>query len=359
MSEKITSRQATAGVRDGRAGIPEAMGQADVFLGFQEHLSRVAPIDRPVLIVGERGTGKEIAAKRLHYLSRRWDHPLVTLNCAALAESLLETELFGHEAGAFTGAAGKRIGRFEAADGGTLFLDEIGLVPVVVQEKILRVVEYGSFERVGSSTPISVDVRIVAATNVDLPRLAEEGRFKQDLLDRLSFEVLSLPPLRLRTGDIPLLTRHFAAAMALEMGLEETPVFTKRALAALEAYSWPGNVRQLKNVVERAVYRWAGRPIDRIEFDPFRETHPLGAASRPAVEAAPVGTPAATNASLLAGKSLPDAVRELEMRAVAGALEQSRHHQGKAARLLGLTYGQFRRLFRKYRDDIEGDAARG
>ena len=162
----------------------EALGQSEAFLAFQEQLSRVARVDRPVLIFGERGTGKELATARLHYLSARWQEPFVALNCSALAASLIEAELFGHEEGAFTGAVKRRTGRFEQASSGTLFLDEIGNIPLTTQEKILRVVEYGSFERVGSSTPIQVDVRIIGATNVNLADLADEGRFMRDLLDR-------------------------------------------------------------------------------------------------------------------------------------------------------------------------------
>jgi psp operon transcriptional activator len=159
-------------------GTTEALGQSETFLAFQERLSRVAPVNRPVLLVGERGTGKELAASRLHFLSNRWQGPLVALNCAALSPTLIESELFGYEKGAFTGAQQQRSGRFEAADGGTLFLDEIGNIPVEVQEKILRVVEYNTFERVGSSESIEVDVRIIAATNVDLMTLADRNMFK-------------------------------------------------------------------------------------------------------------------------------------------------------------------------------------
>ena len=171
----------------------EAIGQSETFLAFTERLSRVAKVDRPVLLVGERGSGKELAAAKIHYLSRRWESPLVALNSAALSPALIEAELFGHERGAFTGAVQERAWRFEAADGGTLLLDEIGLIPIEAQEKILRVVEYGSFERVGSSRPTRVDVRIIGATNADLPALARAGRFKEDLLDRLSFEVVHVP----------------------------------------------------------------------------------------------------------------------------------------------------------------------
>ena len=172
------------------------IGESDVFLDFQDRLSRVAKVDRSVLIIGERGSGKELAVQRIHYLSGRWQKNLVAVNCAALPSSLIESELFGYEQGAFTGATKTRKGRFEEAEGGTLFLDEIGLIPLEVQEKILRVVEYGTYERVGSSVTHECDVRIVGATNADLVELCREGKFKEDLLDRLSFEVLFLPPLQ-------------------------------------------------------------------------------------------------------------------------------------------------------------------
>ena len=193
----------------------DAVGQSEAFLDFQERLSRVGPVERPVLVIGERGSGKELAARRIHFLSKRWQEPLIELNCAALAQSLIESELFGHEPGAFTGATTRRRGRFEAADGGTLFLDELGNVPLQVQEKILRVVEYGVFERVGGSEQVRVDVRIVAATNADLPKLADEGRFMRDLLDRLSFDVIYVPPLRDRKEDILLLAHHLLESHVL------------------------------------------------------------------------------------------------------------------------------------------------
>ena len=238
-----------------RVPTTEALGESEVFLEFRERLSRVAQVDRPVLLIGERGTGKELAVSKLHYLSPRWQGPLVALNCAALTPTLIESELFGHEKGAFTGAIQRRKGRFETASEGTLFLDEIGAIPIEVQEKILRVVEYGIFEQVGSSEPIRADARIIGATNADLPAITAEGQFKNDLLDRLSFEVLFLPPLRERKGDILLLANHFAARMAFELGREEVPEFSEEATETLEGYTWPGNVRELKNVVERAVYR--------------------------------------------------------------------------------------------------------
>ena len=330
-------------------GAMEAIGQSEAFLDFQEQLSRAAAIHRPVLLVGERGTGKELAAIRLHYLSPRWQGPLVSLNCAALTPSLIESELFGHEAGAFTGAGKRRTGRFEAAAAGTLFLDEIGSIPLEVQEKILRVVEYGRFERVGSSVPVEVDVRIIGATNVDLVDLAENGRFKRDLLDRLSFEVLFLPPLRERTGDILLLANHFAHRMAYALGREEIPVFSPEAMALLESHSWPGNIRELKNVVERAVYRSDSAVIADIVLDPFQSPY------RPATAATktdgPVKSPMPSEPDFT---SLPlkTAVQHLEIYMLRKALKSARYNQKKAAALLGLTYDQFRGLRRKYADRI-------
>src|SRR5438094_2121832 len=247
------------------------IGQSLAFLDAVERASRAAPLNRPVLVIGERGTGKELIAERLHHLSSRWAGPLVIMNCAALPENLIEAELFGHEAGSFTGAAKTRHGRFEEADGGTLFLDELGTLSMPAQDRLLRATEYGEITRIGASKPISVDVRIVAATNENLPSLVEKGRFRADLLDRLSFEVITLPPLRAREGDISLLAEHFGRRMGVELDWPNWPGFSSHALSDLDAYHWPGNVRELRNVVERAVYRHEDpeRPVDQIQFDPF------------------------------------------------------------------------------------------
>ena len=330
----------------------DAIGQSEAFLDFQEKLSRVARINRPLLLVGERGTGKELAALRLHYLSLRWQEPLVALNCAALSPTLIESELFGHEMGAFTGATNMRKGRFEAADGGTLFLDEIGMIPLETQEKILRVVEYGSFERVGGSTAIDVDVRIVGATNSDLLHLTRQGTFKRDLLDRLSFEVLFLPPLRERHGDIPHMADYFARRMAYELEREEMPTFSEAVLSQMETYAWMGNVRELKNVVERAVYRSASPLITRLDFDPFLSPYfqPEGV-PEPVLPAPsePMETRVKTTPS---NQPLKTAVRNLEISMLKDALLATRHNQKKAAHSLGLTYDQFRGLMRKYKNEI-------
>lgn len=339
----------------------EAVGQSDAFLDFQEQLSNVAKVDRPVLIIGERGTGKELAASRLHYLSKRWQAPFLALNCSALPASLIESELFGHEEGAFTGAARRRTGRFEAADGGTLFLDELGSIPLEVQEKILRVVEYGTFERVGGSRPVRVDVRIVGATNADLPGLVRSNRFKNDLLDRLSFEVLFLPPLRERRDDIMLLAAHFAARMAFELGCADIPQFTDEAIRILEEYPWPGNIRELKNVIERAVYRSRGRDVtaEDIVFNPFMSPYaPLPVSvpewnDSPASDGPQESVSRPTDACLdLLRLPFREAVRTLEIRLLEHALRRAKYNQRRAAALLGLSYHQFRGLYRKHRSSL-------
>lgn len=337
--KNIESRPATA--------VTEALGQSEPFLAFQERLSRVAPVNRPVLLIGERGTGKELAASRLHYLSNRWQAPMVALNCAALSPSLIESELFGYEKGAFTGALQRRIGRFEAADRGTLFLDEIASIPLEVQEKILRVVEYNVFERVGSTESVDVDVRIIAATNADLNELTRKNRFKQDLLDRLSFEVLFLPPLRERKEDILLIASHFAGRMALELGWDEIPVFSDEAVEALENHTWPGNIRELKNAVERAVYRSDAATICEIDFHPFQS--PFEKIDSPIAEktVADKRTTGTDLDELLRGP-LKDAVWQLKVSMMQSALQRAKYNQKKAARILGLTYHQFRGLYRQY-----------
>lgn len=334
-------------------GVAEALGHSEAFLAFQERLSRVAPVDRPVLLLGERGTGKELAASRLHYLSRRWQGPLVALNCAALTPSLIESELFGYEKGSFTGAQQRRGGRFEAASGGTLFLDEIGNIPVEVQEKILRVVEYNTFERVGSSETIEVDVRIIAATNADLVTMAGDGRFKQDLLDRLSFEVLFLPPLRERKGDILLLANHFAARMAYELEWPEIPEFSSAAVESLQNHDWPGNVRELKNVVERAVYRCDAMIIEDISFNPFTSPYTPNRIPFHEPQMKQDLEPQADDESDVTAMPLSDAVWEVKVRMLEQALSESKYHQKEAARRMGLTYHQFRGLYRQYKNRID------
>jgi psp operon transcriptional activator len=329
---------------------PTPLGESPAFLDMLAHVSRLAPLDRPVLVVGERGTGKELIAARLAYLSPRWDRPFVTLNCAALPEALLDAELFGHEAGAFTSATRRRAGRFEAADTGTLFLDEIATATPAVQEKLLRVIEYGAFSRIGGNETISVDVRVIAATNADLPALAAAGRFRADLLDRLAFDVIRLPPLRERGDDIVLLAEHFATRMTAVLGREYFAGFAPEALAALRAWPWPGNVRELRNAVERSVARLADptRKLTALVIDPFGPTAP----PTPALPApAPPPSPGAT--------SLPEAEHALEARMLAEALAATRFNQRAAAARLGLGYDQFRRRLRAHPALRRGDLAAG
>ncbi len=317
------------------------IGESQSFLEVLDEVSRVAPLDRPVLVVGERGTGKELIAERLHFLSGRWDRPLVKLNCGAISESLLESELFGHEAGAFTDASRARQGRFELADGGSLFLDELATTSMNVQEKLLRVIEYGQYERLGSSATREVDVRLVGATNVDLPALADTGRFRADLLDRLAFDVITLPALRDRREDILPLAEHFAMRMTRELGREVFSGFSTNARDLLLNHRWPGNIRQLKNVIERAVYRHDDpeQPLSAIQFDPFESPW------RP-------GGDRAQAQAMQPDEPLPSDLRarldELEKRFVQRALAEHRGNQRQAAERLGLSYDQLRGIIRKH-----------
>ena len=332
------------------------IGQSGAFLDAVERASRAAPMRRPVLVVGERGTGKELIAERLHRLSNRWGEPLVTLNCATLPETLIEAELFGHEAGAFTGATRAREGRFEEADKGTLFLDELATLSMGAQERLLRAVEYGEVTRIGSSRPIRVDVRIVAATNEDLPLLAAQGRFRADLLDRLSFEVITLPPLRVREGDVQVLTDYFGRRMAAELRWDAWPGFADHVRQQLEDHPWPGNVRELRNVVERAVYRWDNwaDPIGHVQFDPFDS--PWKPVASPTADPAP-GPAQAGGAPPRDQPAAPDLDRVGDLRSAVDAHERAilEHHLGRnrwnqrqTARALGLTYDQLRHCIRKH-----------
>ncbi|MTJ80764.1 MAG: phage shock protein operon transcriptional activator [Telmatospirillum sp.] len=323
--------------------LPTPIGVSPQFDAMMTAVSRVAPLSRPVLLVGERGTGKELVASRLHYLSPRWNRPFIKLNCGGLSDSLLETELFGHEAGAFTGAQRRRIGRFELAHKGTLFLDEIANAPATVQETILRVVEYGTFERVGGNETVEVDVRLVAATNEDLPSLAAQGRFRADLLDRLAFDVITLPPLRERPEDIEPLARHVATAMARELGRDTVPGFSTGALAALHAHSWPGNVRELKNVVERAVYRAPpDGDVSEIIIDPFASPW------RPRPKGSEVTTDNGGPPRLTGPIDFTQRIAAEEKALLTEALAINHHHQKQTAAFLGLSYHQLRNQLTKH-----------
>jgi psp operon transcriptional activator len=323
------------------------IGEAPAFLEMLEHVSRAAALSKPVLVVGERGTGKELIASRLHFLSQRWEQPLVKVNCAALTESILESELFGHEAGAFTGAAKTHVGHFERADGGTLVLDELATISLRMQEKILRVIEYGELTRVGGSATMHVDVRIVGATNANLEALAADGRFREDLLDRLAFDVITVPPLRERLEDILPLAYGFAVNMASELKRRLFPGFSPRAASTLLRHNWPGNVRELKNAVERSVYRSIdeSRQITRIAFDPFDSPFRLRddrkAESRAAIIARADSKPELPT-------DLNKRVDETEKDLLRAGLEKARYNQRMAADILGLTYHQLRGKIKKH-----------
>lgn len=322
----------------------QIIGEAPVFLEMLEHVSRAAPLSKPVLVVGERGTGKELIASRLHFLSDRWEQRVVKVNCAALTETILESELFGHEAGAFTGAAKTHIGHFERADGGTLILDELATIPLRTQEKILRTIEYGEVQRVGGSETLSVDVRIVGSTNADLQRLAAEGAFRKDLLDRLAFDVINVPPLRERVEDIMPLAHAFAINMASELKWSYFPGFSSRVSSALLRNSWPGNVRELKNTIERTVYRSADqdRAITELALDPFLTPFRVEAPSPAAVE---TGT---RRLAPLLPADLTQRLIDTETDLLREALKKARFNQRLAADLLSLSYHQFRGKLRKF-----------
>ena len=340
------------------------VGQSGAFLDSVERATAAAVLNRPILVIGERGTGKELIAERLHRHSNRWSGPLVTMNCAALPETLIEAELFGHEAGAFTGATRARPGRFEEADGGTLFLDELATLSMAAQERLLRAVEYGEVTRIGATKPVRVDCRIVAATNEHLPGLVDRGRFRADLLDRLSFEVITLPPLRVREGDVMVLADHFGQRMAAELGWESWPGWGVRASALLDAHDWPGNVRELRNVAERAVYRWPtpDKPVDLIPFDPFdspwapQSSSPvINATSTATHEARDEGDEAGSR-SVAAAKfetgqpctDLKATVDAFEKSLIEAAFHRCKYNQRSTATALGLTYDQLRHAMKKH-----------
>ena len=321
------------------------IGEAPAFLEMLEHVSRAAPLSKPVLVVGERGTGKELIASRLHFLSERWEQRVVKVNCAALTESILESELFGHEAGAFTGAARTHIGHFERADGGTLILDELATISLRMQEKILRTIEYGEIQRVGGNETLHVDVRIVGSTNADLQALADDGRFRKDLLDRLAFDVITVPPLRDRVEDILPLAHAFAINMASELKWSFFPGFSARATSALLRNKWPGNVRELKFAIERSVYRSRDpeQPIANIVLDAFDSPYKLEA---PASARQPARPP--RKAPLLP-TDLQQRLVDTEIDLLEAALEKARYNQRMAADLLGLSYHQLRGKLRKFK----------
>jgi psp operon transcriptional activator len=360
------------------------IGQANSFLEVLEKVSAIASLDKPVLIIGERGTGKELIAARLHFLSKRWDQNYITLNCASLNENLLESELFGHESGAFTGASKRHEGRFERANNGSLFLDELANTSGMIQEKLLRVIEYGEFERVGGSRTVKTNARLICATNEDLPTLADNGEFRADLLDRLAFDVITLPPLRERKEDIMILAEHFAINMARELEWELFSGFSSKVKQNMLDYAWPGNVRELKNVVERSLYRSNNPhvPVHELIIDPFESPYrpqskvrtndrqrtgesvalaqPVAASAdnNPNTAALPKNAASQSNVGGLDGLgnaekirfplNLKDISQQFEIDLINNALSSSQYNQKKTADILGLTYHQLRGYLKKY-----------
>ncbi len=309
----------------------EVIGASPQLQQIMEQAARIASIPRPVLVLGEPGTGKELVAAAVHYSGSRKNRPFVKVNCAALTSTLLESELFGHEKGAFTGATEARQGRFEAANGGTLFLDEIGNTSPEFQQNVLRAIEYQEVQRVGSSTPTSVDVRIIAATNADLELEISEGRFRQDLYDRLRFEIFRVPPLRERREDIQPLGEHFARLIVQEVpGLQVKP-FSETVVQLIMAYHWPGNVRELKFAVERAACTASGDAVEAVDLPPE----------------------VARGEVAQEGEGFEAQTKAFELGLLRASLNTVDWNQREAARQLKLSYDQFRHLYRKYQLDQE------
>ena len=317
----------------------EILGRSPAITSMLSMIRTVAPTEATVLITGESGTGKELVARALHAQSLRKDEPLVTVNCAALAETLLESELFGHEKGAFTGADKRREGRFKQADRGTLFLDEIGEMPIGVQAKLLRALQQGEIQRVGSDKSEHVDVRVIAATNRDLRKEVEERRFREDPYFRLNVISLEVPPLRLRKEDIPLLAAHFLSHYA-ERNHKNVKGFSAQCMDMLLHYDWPGNVRELQNAVERAVILCTGEYVTGPEL-------PVNIAKL-AAEAMPKSSEVSSS---LAGLPL----EEVERRAIEETLRETGDNKSAAARKLGITRATLHKKLRKYGSD-KGDA---
>jgi DNA-binding NtrC family response regulator len=301
-----------------RLGKHEIVWQGDAMRKVMAQVERVAASETRVCILGETGTGKELIARTLHERSPRAGGPFVTLNCAAVPAELIESELFGHEKGSFTGAAGRHIGKFEQAEHGTIFLDEIGDMPLAMQAKLLRVLEEGEIERIGGDKPIPVDVRVLVATHRDLEALVRERKFRADLFHRVYVFPLMLPPLRERREDIPALVEHFAGQVAALNGWKPIP-FTPEAISALQAHAWPGNVRELRNMVERLMLLATGEQVDRAAV---RSALPSVADTLPASMAA-TGT--------LAGR-----VQNFEREVILAELKRHNYHMTHAAKALGL-----------------------
>jgi DNA-binding NtrC family response regulator len=304
-------------------------------------VERVAPSDASVLITGESGTGKELVANAIHRLSLRSEGSFIDLNCAAFQESLLESELFGYEAGAFSGAKGRKLGLWELADNGTIFLDEVTELPPQLQSKLLRAIETNSFYRVGAVRKVQVNVRVVAATNRDVNEVTSDGRFRADLLYRINSFQINLPPLRERPEDVEPIAHHLLKQLAGP----NVPELTPETLSALKSYAWPGNVRQLRNTLERAVLLANDGRITTSELPP--EIVSPVAVFRP-VAGAPSGDAGAQGAAAAAAPGVPPPLREVERQQILAALEQTGWHRGKTAEMLGISPSTLYRRLRDY-----------
>ncbi len=319
--------------------LPEIVSVSEAMKEALRLVDRVAPSDASVLVTGESGTGKELIAQAIHRLSNRANSSFIDLNCAAFQESLLESELFGYEAGAFSGAKGRKLGLIELSDGGTLFLDEITELPAQLQAKLLRAIETRTFFRVGGVRKVEVDVRIVAATNRNLDSVVADGSFRADLLYRINGFQISMAPLRERPEDIEPLTRH----LLQQVGGTSPPELDPDVIQALRSYSWPGNVRQLKNCLERAVLLSNNGRITIAELPPEvarpAPATPVVMAGTPPGSAADSGSPAASS---------PASLRDMERQQILGALEQTGWHRGKTAEILGISPSTLYRRLRDY-----------
>ncbi len=321
---------------DDLAGADEMVGRSPAILDLARLVKQVAPSTATVLVLGESGTGKELVARAIHRLSPRREKPFVRVNCAALPDTLLESELFGHEKGAFTGAVGRRQGRFELADGGTLLLDEVGDLSPLAQAKVLRVLQEGEFEPIGAMRTVKVDVRVVAATNQDLATLVGEKRFREDLYYRLQVIALTVPPLRERREDIPLLAQHFLRRYATK-NHRAIQGFSEEALARLTDYPWPGNVRELEHSVERAVVLAQGPFVEARDLpEAVAQTEP---STR--VVPIPIGMP----------------LEEVEQRLIEETLRQTKGDKELAAKLLGIASRTIYRKLKERESPEKGGAA--
>jgi two-component system nitrogen regulation response regulator NtrX len=311
---------------------PALIAESEVMRLLMEQVRSAAPTDGRVLILGDNGTGKEVVARTIHALSRRAEEPFVELNCAAIPEELIESELFGHVKGAFTGAAENKKGKFELADGGTLFLDEIGDMSVKTQAKVLRVLQEQKFEPVGGATTVEVDVRVIAATNKDLTELIRSGHFREDLYFRLNVIPLRVPALRERPSDIPAMAKHFLAEFAQHYG-RPVPVVDQAALEAMKGYAWPGNVRELRNVVERLTIMGPRGRISARDLPPeFTRT----------------ASPDASPSELADGGSLREARERFERWFIARRLRENGNNVTRTAEALGLERSHLHRKLKAY-----------